>query len=84
MIAGKSATCEGSGAVYLQLLDSLVESEGNFVKKHLDKEYRKYSLSQEDFDKELNDVQQHKKRLIANPKWEIHLERHPFGRESVD
>ena len=59
-------TCEGSGAVYVELLDSLAKPEPAFRKRHEDKEYGQYSLDWEDFEKELNAVQQHKERLMAN------------------
>ena len=42
-------TCEGSGAVYMELLDSLAKPEADFIKRHKDKEYRQYSLDWEDF-----------------------------------
>ena len=61
-------TSEGSGAVYMALLDSLAKLEPAFRKRHENKQYGQYSLDWEDFDKELNDVQQHKKRLMANAK----------------
>ena len=61
-------TSEGSGAVYMELLDSLAKLEPAFRKRHEGKQYGQYSLDWEDFDKELNDVQQHKKRLMANAK----------------
>ena len=61
-------TCEGSGAVYMELLDSLAKPEADFVKRHQNKEYRQYSLDWGDFDKELNDIRQHREHLMANAK----------------
>lgn len=61
-------TSEGSGAVYMELLDSLAKPEPAFRQRHKDKKYGQYSLDWEDFEKELNAVQQHKARLMANAK----------------
>ena len=61
-------TSEGSGAVYMELLDSLAKLEVAFREHHQDKQYGQYSLDWEDFDKELNAVQQHKKTLMAHAK----------------
>ena len=60
--------CEGSVAMYMELLDSLAKPEVDFFKRHKDKEYDRYSLDWEDFDKELKDIQQHKETLMANAK----------------
>ena len=60
--------CEGSVAMYMELLDSLEKPEIAFRKRHEDKQYGQYSLDWEEFDKELNDVQQHKESLMANAK----------------
>lgn len=61
-------TSEGSGAVYMELLDSLAKLEPAFRKRHKEKEYGQYSLNWEDFDKELKHVRKHKEHLMANAK----------------
>ena len=61
-------TCEGSGAIYMELLDSLAKPEPAFRKRHKDKKYEQYSLDWEDFEKELNAVQQHKEHLMTHAK----------------
>ena len=58
--------CEGSAAVYMQLLDSLAQSEVVFQERYSDKRNGHYSLKWEDFDKELREMIEYQKALIAH------------------